>query len=152
MMLLCICVYWLLPYSFLPFPKIIFHCNLQSMTAPFLISVVYKPAPRSIIQTVDLSFLNLKIPPHLTESCQLAKSPWCERQTSVKTNQNKNLLGSLCSFQDILCQLGGFWLLVDGGQWGEVGCLAVTLSYPGIIDFDSLRIEPPEALSLPSSP
>jgi len=27
------------------------------MTAPFLISVVYKPAPYSIIQTVDLSFL-----------------------------------------------------------------------------------------------
>lgn len=38
-----------------------------------------------------------------------------------------------------------FWLLVDGGQWGEGGCLAVTLSYPGIIGIDSLRIEPPEA-------
>lgn len=149
MVLLCICMYWLLPYSFLPFPKIIFHCNLQSMTALFLISMVYKPAPCSLIQTADLS-LHLKIPPHLTESCQLAKSSCCEgrlvfffflKSKQINTSDLSVHFRIFCAgWEGSDC----WWL---GVQWGQVVCLASTVTW-----VLSLRIEPPEALSLPSSP
>lgn len=61
-------------------------------------------------------FFNLKIPPHLTESRQLAKCPLCEDRLMWK--KWNNLLRCLCSFQHILCWLGSFACWCLGGEDG----------------------------------